>query len=580
MAGVEIAGVTLALLPLFLNQLDNYVQGLETLKGFRTRRYRRELHGYLTNLTTQHAILLNTLEQVLEGVVDYEEEIDKLIHDPLGPSWSNGVFQERLRKKLGRDHNTFVNAVTGLSMLVKETCTRLGVNPSGSLEIEWNDASVVDREIKKLKDIFSKSIYNTLLDKIESANSALKTLAEQSQHREQFRKKQKGSRKPLLKHITARKLANSLYNAIVRGNCWTCSCKNQRCVHLQLTCVDNTDPHSESPKFRMAFSSKPVAAPTCLSWSWQEIEIEPIFHRPQLQETKSAPLIDNMVRERKVKFAVATSPLDTLPWPQVQDATLCSPISDMCSALCAVKIESQQRAPIGFVMDGVDTSHQHNLYLVKKLAKTLDTQSLEDLLASSPRLKGPRTTHRGFLLTRKDRLYLAATLACSVFQFHGSWLKTQWRTRDILFEKSDAGCKISVNRPYLSSHPLNNASSETNTSESPGAVSALIRNEILFPLGLALVELSLCETIAALRTPEDEDRLEAVADLKTASRVLDEVRDESGDMYRDVVDKCLNWPGPRNAQLDDEEFHASVFENIVLPLLKGLGDFEGRALAY
>jgi hypothetical protein len=67
---MEGAGVALAILPFLLNQLDNYVQGLETLKGFRAKRYRRELDGYLSGLWTQQAIFVNTLERSLDGVVD------------------------------------------------------------------------------------------------------------------------------------------------------------------------------------------------------------------------------------------------------------------------------------------------------------------------------------------------------------------------------------------------------------------------------------------------------------------------------------------------------------------------------
>lgn len=87
--GIETAGVVLAVLPLIVNQLDSYVQGIETLKGFRTRRYRRQFEEWSTRLGTQHAILLNTLEQSLEGLVDYDDDISELLNNPRGPLWKD-----------------------------------------------------------------------------------------------------------------------------------------------------------------------------------------------------------------------------------------------------------------------------------------------------------------------------------------------------------------------------------------------------------------------------------------------------------------------------------------------------------
>ncbi|KAH0828425.1 hypothetical protein FOPE_01695 [Fonsecaea pedrosoi] len=46
---------------------------------------------------------------------------------------------------------------------------------------------------------------------------------------------------------------------------------------------------------------------------------------------------------------------------------------------------------------------------------------------------------------------------------------------------------------------------------------------------------------SSLRAPEDDGGIEANANLKTASRVLDHVYAESGHRYGDVVARCLLW---------------------------------------
>lgn len=102
---MEITGLVLAVLPLLLNQLDNYVQGLETLKGFRAKRYRRELDGYLSSLGTQQAIFVNTLERSLDGVVEYQNEVEDLINNPSGTFWKEPTLQSKLKTKMERNYS-------------------------------------------------------------------------------------------------------------------------------------------------------------------------------------------------------------------------------------------------------------------------------------------------------------------------------------------------------------------------------------------------------------------------------------------------------------------------------------------
>ena len=425
----------------------------------------------------------------------------------------------------------------------------------------WSDAKNLEQEIRKFKTILSKSIYAALLNKINDANSRLKTLVEQSHHREEFRKKRRVSKKPLLKYKSGRKVAKSLHNALVHGKCWKCPCKDHHRIHLHInTDIVAFENPTESPRFRLTFSSKPAHE---ASWRWYEVETQPVIIRTPAHELKSPTS-----GKPKVHFALAASVepvLDSIPYPRVPSNTP-SPISDLCSTLCALETDDQRRELIGFITDEIDRSHRHELYLVRNFHQ-LETKSLEELLASSS------PYGHGFTVNKRDRLKLAAILAFSVLQFQGSWLQTQWRTHDIIFLKDEVGERALLDHPYLSSQ-LSSKDIATRSQSQKG--SALIRNEILFPLGLALVELSLCQTISALKGPEDDDPVEAVANLKTASRYLQDVYCESGTTYGDVVTQCLFWLGPCDRELDDEDFHATVFDAVVAPLIDNLMVFQGQ----
>lgn len=117
--------MALAILPLLLNQLDDYVQGLQTLKSFRSKRYRRTLYEYFSNIGTQHTLFLNTLERILDGVVEYEDDIDELINNPSGGCWQRVELQKKLENKLGRSYAPFMAEMNQLSGLLQDLKAKL-----------------------------------------------------------------------------------------------------------------------------------------------------------------------------------------------------------------------------------------------------------------------------------------------------------------------------------------------------------------------------------------------------------------------------------------------------------------------
>lgn len=127
MSGLEIVGVVLGVIPILANQLDNYVQGIQTIKSFRTRRYKTEFKGHLTKLQTQKSLFVNTLGKVLEDVVEYEDDISVLIENPTGPMWGDVTIDKKIRGKLGRDYEPFAGNMSELADLFNICCQKLGL---------------------------------------------------------------------------------------------------------------------------------------------------------------------------------------------------------------------------------------------------------------------------------------------------------------------------------------------------------------------------------------------------------------------------------------------------------------------
>ncbi|EAW24481.1 uncharacterized protein NFIA_040570 [Aspergillus fischeri NRRL 181] len=244
-----------------------------------------------------------------------------------------------------------------------------------------------------------------------------------------------------------------------------------------------------------------------------------------------------------------------------------STISDLCSTIFAVNFDNKQRALLGCI---ADKRYRHHMYHVRSIADDLKShsQSLEDLIATSSTFPQPPLQCK-YIFSRRDRLILAVNLACSVLQFHGNWLRKYWRARDIMFMK---GIFDPSDHPYVVCDIAGEPSMDNQHS------SPLIRSEVLFPLGLILVELSLCRNLESLRTPEDADPLETVANLKTAARYLPVVEMESGLRYGQVVKWCLFGADAVDSSLEDEIMQETVFENVVARLVENLWDFSGPQL--
>ncbi|KAJ5422788.1 hypothetical protein N7491_011233 [Penicillium cf. griseofulvum] len=567
---METAGVALAVLPLLLNQMDNYVQGIETFKLLRSKRYRRELEWYRSNLTTQETILKNTLLGLVNGVVEYEDGVDDLINNPLGYLLRRESLRSSLRQKLGISFDPFIQMMAEISNLLNDLYRKLGWKTGSSVVDTRKDKSFLRVELRKFKDIFSKSIYEGIMTRIEIANGLLKTLAEDADHRTIIQK-MRITKRPLIHQKNVRKSARSLHSAIISGKCWTCPCRDRHAVHFMLKCPElsrNEEESETSPdcRFRMIFAYTGTVDHPRLQDPGLEIETESEISQSVYTLSKCSPqcITGQRASPKGVEFTIQGG----LKKNSVASQTNKVPsILDFCVSLSTIGTSGQPNQLFGCFSD---ESHRHNMYYIRNIAANLEMKSLSELIAdSSDFFKVPTG---GRFLTQKQRLRLAVNLACSVLQFHGSWLKTHWRAKDIMFITA-----ADIENPFVR-WKVGDEDNMWGIHKGKGkgrASSPLIQSEILFPLGLVLVELSLCQTLEALRTAEDEDRMEACADLKTAARYVDLVAQQSGTEYTRVVKTCLFWPGTEEFDLDNEEMQDDMFRLIISPLIENLKIFEG-----
>lgn len=127
---MEAIGLALSLCPLMINQLDNHVQGLQTLKTLRTRHYRKHLEKYAAILGGQHAILVNTIGRAL-GDVASRDSIRNLLSSPDAMPWKDPLLEDALRGRLGSNYEVVAAMMGQASSILEELASRL----------DWNQAN-------------------------------------------------------------------------------------------------------------------------------------------------------------------------------------------------------------------------------------------------------------------------------------------------------------------------------------------------------------------------------------------------------------------------------------------------------
>ena len=131
MSGIEVAGIALAVFPVLVNGVTCFVDGVQTIR--RWRRYRVILQDYADILETQRVYYQDTLEGLLTGIVQSEDEIRDLMELPRGAIWKSAEYDEKLRQRLGHSHAVYLKLADKLVNALNTMCEKLGIDPSGKV---------------------------------------------------------------------------------------------------------------------------------------------------------------------------------------------------------------------------------------------------------------------------------------------------------------------------------------------------------------------------------------------------------------------------------------------------------------
>jgi hypothetical protein len=167
-----------------------------------------------------------------------------------------------------------------------------------------------------------------------------------------------------------------------------------------------------------------------------------------------------------------------------------------------------------------------------------------------------------------DRVRLAKQLATAVLQFHATpWLKGSWRSSDIYLYGVDYSSFheiSSTNEPYLNVSVKGPHGPASRSSTLPSRT--LVRNSLLFGLGVMLLELAHEAPLRSLQRDGDVDANDQNTEYFTADRVRMSTSKTLGSRYAEAARKCIQCDFGRGSDLNDPALQECFYRDVVCEL--------------
>ncbi|KAF1947079.1 hypothetical protein EJ02DRAFT_440643 [Clathrospora elynae] len=576
MSGIEVAGLVLGCLPLLIQGIESYNEGLDPIKSF--MRWERELPQFIRKLRNQHVHYAQTIRILLEPITS-EVELAEMMTDP-GSShklWkSKGIA---LQDKLQESYQAYQSTIGDIERITQKIASKLDLDRATELTRNDLEAIVAANPIKandrfefrkRIRFGMSKKTIKALLEELDDCNKELERFTEKSEKIETYRKATKPSYATRLQRL--QRYAKSLHESLTL--CWSCSCKSSHNTSLQLESRGglfasglNKMIVSSKTSFNVSFSTI-TADGKGMPWLVQAAEI-----CVEEEDGTSLTVMPSPKPKMRKSVSFGTPPPYALLDPAGALASSLQEVSDLCASIQQLH---KSASTIGFSLDSksklrgaysIDTSEAH--------IPASGLVSLENLLNHPPIVNG-----RCSKLSKKERYSLALTLASSVLYLNSTpWLTDQWAAKDILFHRTSTTARpIDIERPYLAPALVELSKGLPSGSKPRGFQN---KNTVLLALAIALLELYFGMTAEKYQESEHGAADPSVHQnpwllCALAHTWAEEQTEDLSAAFLNAVRHCLRCFSDPGASLQDAEFLQAAVEGIVLPLQEELHQFLGK----
>jgi hypothetical protein len=398
------------------------------------------------------------------------------------------------------------------------------------------------------------------MNRLLQANQSLYRLTIQTSHLAAHQTSSRSDLQIVPSYKIVRDRAKRFHLALSKG--WNCPCQAEHSISLRLesrtesiSSDDEVDKEPLRHPFRFLFRYDQDHAPTVSvmkPWTWGEADI-----RIKIEsQTSPAALINPIYSKQGVRFAKQAIP--TAVQATLEPQRKLQPIQDLCLAIGAMQ---KPERDVCFSLLAKELREKQRGILLITPVKQLPTDS------SSRSVSSLRVVLEDPNFVQQDRLKLAIILASSVLQLHETpWLEQNGEKVASFFINRPG--ERSYGHPFVSQHP-NEASTPTLAHQ----MSCVIRNQTLYALGVALVELYYRKPIVDLYQETDGPRntgnafFDLMTEFRTADRLAESLLIEAGARYSDAVRRCIRCDfDQRASSLNDTKFQRAVDHGVVVQL--------------
>ncbi len=129
MSGIEIVGLLLGAFPLLISALEHYRQSAEVLDDW--WEIKTEYKKCKDEIKLQEINFEGNLERLLLPLIVDDDEIAALIAEPGGVKWKDPALEERLKGRLPKSYDLFLDTIYDIKGTVDGLKDELGVSREG-----------------------------------------------------------------------------------------------------------------------------------------------------------------------------------------------------------------------------------------------------------------------------------------------------------------------------------------------------------------------------------------------------------------------------------------------------------------
>jgi hypothetical protein len=124
MSGIEVVGIVLGALPIIVNGIEKYSEGVSAARRlFNPRRELRNLHRAIR---TELHVFRNTALLLLHRIAT-QSEVESLLREPTSNLWKAPDFERHMRTLLGSSYSVWCEVMADISNAIREISVDLGL---------------------------------------------------------------------------------------------------------------------------------------------------------------------------------------------------------------------------------------------------------------------------------------------------------------------------------------------------------------------------------------------------------------------------------------------------------------------